>query len=424
MSLNNIKNQVNLKKLKDNQGAVFTEKDDKKLIDHLTTAKALYFGIDATGPYLHLGHLATMFSAMKLARAFDLEIFVVVGGFTALIGDPSFALRDTTTYIDGTTANSKRIETFLKKFGFSKVLNNFEWWENDIPITSFFEYCKYVNVKDMLSRDSTKNRMESGYGMSCAEFMYQMLQAVDFQYLSKKYGVTIQVGGSDQWGNIVTGIDLSKQYISKLYPYNDSKRLVGVTFPLLLNSNGEKFGKTSDGENIWISGPKAKPYQIYQYILNLPDSMIDTLLNLLTIHEIDRDTQSKDPRFFQKEVAKQVVQFLFDDKILDEVIKISDLLFSDKKYHLTMNQVLMLPDDLIFKCAIDDIGKIKLSHFLKLLFSSFNNMKQNMKAGAIYINDTRVTSDILITSNLFNDGVMKIALGKKSKYFIVTVADK
>lgn len=254
----------------------------------------LYVGFDPTGDGLHLGHLIPMIGLAWFAKMGHRPV-AVVGGATAMIGDPSGKSQERNLLThEQIEKNKVGIKADLKNVLKSDVplLDNWDWYKDFNLIDFLRDVAKYFRVGQMLSKESVKLRMQSQEGISFTEFSYQVLQGYDFLYLYDKHKVTIQMGGSDQWGNIVAGVDL----IRKVH----GKSAFGITFPLLMRSDGKKFGKTEGGA-IWLSAEKTSPYEFYQYLYGIPDNDVITLMKRLTFMPLDEIAQwqeaMKDPKY-------------------------------------------------------------------------------------------------------------------------------
>ena len=278
--------------------------------DKLNNEKlTFYIGTDPTADSMHIGHFSSFLIATRLAK-YGHKPILLVGGATGLIGDPKpSAERQMITKeqveknVEGLTKQAKEI------FGF-EVVNNYDWIKNINTIDFLRDYGKYINVNYMLDKDIIARRLETG--ITFCEFAYTILQGLDFLHLYHDKGCTLEVAGSDQWGNITTGIELARK--------KDDIELYGLTMPLVLDSNGVKFGKT-EGNALWLDKNKTSSYELYQYLINTDDvCVIDYLkkLTFLTKEEIE-DIESKhkerpEERLAQKALAKEVITFLHGEE--------------------------------------------------------------------------------------------------------------
>ncbi len=296
---------------------------DEKLIDKLNNGKlTFYIGTDPTADSLHIGHYSSFLISKRLAK-YGHRPLLLIGGATGLIGDPKpTAERPMISYeqvennIKGLTKQAKEI------FGF-EVVNNYDWTK-DINVIDFLrDYGKYFNVGYMLAKDKVRSRME--VGITYAEFSYMILQALDFMHLYENYDCTLQVAGSDQWGNITAGIELIRKKLGK--------EVYGMVMPLVTDSNGVKFGKT-EGNALWLDKEKTSSYDLYQYLINLEDSMIISYLKTLTflskeeIEEIEKQHNEKpELRVAQKTLAYEIIKDIHGEEEAKKAKEKSEALF-------------------------------------------------------------------------------------------------
>ena len=296
---------------------------DEALIDKLNNGKlTFYIGTDPTADSLHIGHYSSFLISKRLAK-YGHRPLLLIGGATGLIGDPKpTAERPMISYeqvennIKGLTKQAKEI------FGF-EVVNNYDWTK-DINVIDFLrDYGKYFNVGYMLAKDKVRSRME--VGITYAEFSYMILQALDFMHLYENYDCTLQVAGSDQWGNITAGIELIRKKLGK--------EVYGMVMPLVTDSNGVKFGKT-EGNALWLDKEKTSSYDLYQYLINLEDSMIISYLKTLTflskeeIEEIEKQHNEKpELRVAQKTLAYEIIKDIHGEEEAKKAKEKSEALF-------------------------------------------------------------------------------------------------
>ena len=241
-----------------------------------------YNGMDPTGPSLHLGHLVPIFGLLHLQRHGGRPV-VLVGGATGMIGDPSGTSaernlldRDTIAEnVAGIRAQLERFLDFTPGSGAATLVNNLDWLGGVTMLDFLRDVGKHFTVPYMLAKDSVANRLDGG--LSFTEFSYMLLQAADFQHLYREHGVEAQVGGADQWGNITAGLEL----IRRSEP--EGAAAFGLSYPLLLDASGKKFGKTSAGTSVWLDPARTSPYAFYQFLVDTPDSEVGRLLRLFTI---------------------------------------------------------------------------------------------------------------------------------------------
>ncbi len=291
----------------------------------------LYSGFDPTGPSLHAGHLVPMLLLTRFQRAGHRPV-VLAGGATGLIGDPRDVgernLHDEGTVGEWTGRIRRQLAQFVE-FDDSPtgaVMENNAHWTAELPVTAFLrDVGKYFSVNTMLSRDTVKRRLETD-GMSYTEFSYMLLQANDFVQLHRRYGTKLQVGGSDQWGNIVAGVDLVRR--------QDGEQAHALTSPLVTDSEGRKIGKSTGGDNLWLDPSMTSPYAWYQYFVNTADADVGTFLRLFTfldreeIDELERSTAERPQlRAGQRKLAEELTTLVHGPEQTRKVVAASQALF-------------------------------------------------------------------------------------------------
>lgn len=296
---------------------------DEELINKLNNEKlTFYIGTDPTADSMHIGHYSSFLISKRLAK-YGHKPILLVGGATGLIGDPKptaerpmITKEEVEHNIRGLTKQAKEI------FGF-EVVNNYDWTK-DINVIDFLrDYGKYFNVGYMLAKDKVRSRMETG--ITYAEFSYMILQALDFLHLFETKNCVLQVAGSDQWGNITSGIELIRK--------KTDKTAYGMVMPLVTDSNGVKFGKT-EGNALWLDKNKTSSYELYQYLVNLEDSMIISYLKKLTflskeeIEEIEaKHNEHPELREAHKILAREIITDLHGKEEYEKAVRISEALF-------------------------------------------------------------------------------------------------
>ena len=308
---------------------------DEELIEKLNNDKlTFYIGTDPTADSMHIGHYSSFLISKRLAK-YGHKPILLVGGATGLIGDPKPTAERPMITKEEVAKNIKGLSKQAKDiFGF-EVVNNFDWIK-DINVIDFLrDYGKYFNVGYMLAKDKVKSRMETG--ITYAEFSYMILQALDFLYLYENKGCTLQVAGSDQWGNITSGIELIRRKIDKT--------AYGMVMPLVTDSNGVKFGKT-EGNALWLDKNKTSSYELYQYLINLEDSMIIEYLKKLTflskeeIEEIEKKhNEHPELREAHKILAREIITDLHGKEEYEKAVRISNALFSGKFEELSKEEL-------------------------------------------------------------------------------------
>ena len=362
-----------------------------------------YLGTDPTADSLHIGHYASFVTAKRLLKHGHKPI-ILVGGATGLIGDP----RPTTerpmiskeTVLNNIESLKKQVNSLLD--GKAQVVNNYDW-TRDVTFLDFLrDIGKYINVNYMLNKDIISRRLDSG--ITYAEFSYTLLQGFDFLHLFRNNNCVLQAAGSDQWGNITTGIELIRKI--------ENKTAYGFTMPLILDSTGKKFGK-SEGNALWLDKEKTSPYQIYQYLINSDDSKVIEYLKVFTflsIEEIESLAKSvkeePEKRLAQKALAFEVVKDLHGEEEAIKARKISEDVFSKGYSSEGMPSM--------------DVVLSENMNILDLLVSaniapSKSEARRLVIGNGISINSEKQTNpDLLITEDLFNDNSLVISKGKKT----------
>ena len=388
-----------------------------ELIDKLNNGKlTFYIGTDPTADSMHIGHYSSFLISKRLAKHGHRPI-LLIGGATGLIGDPKpdserpmISYEEVAHNIEGLTKQAKEI------FGF-EVVNNYDWTKN-INILDFLrDYGKYFNVNYMLAKDKVKSRLETG--ITYAEFSYMILQALDFLYLYQNYDCTLQVAGSDQWGNITSGIELIRKKLDK--------EAYGMVMPLVTDSNGKKFGKT-EGNALWLDKNKTSSYKLYQYFINLEDSMIISYLKMLTfltpeeIANIEKEHLSApEKRIAQKALAKAIISDLHGEEEYEKALKQAESLFNNDVKDLTADFLLTNFKDVPHFQIELDLNIIDTLVNAKIC-SSKREAREMVLGNAISINGVKENSleRIIKKEDLIENKVLLIKKGKKN-YFLGTI---
>lgn len=389
----------------------------------------VYCGFDPTSDSLHLGNMVAIMGLAWFQR-FGHTPIALVGGATGMIGDPSGKtserqLLDEATIasnLTGIRKNLAAILDFTNTVHPAILVNNFDWFKSFSYIDFLRDVGKHFRMGTMLAKDSVKTRLNSEEGMSYTEFSYQLLQSYDFLYLYDRQGVNIQLGGSDQWGNITAGID----FIRKTRGIST----YGVTFPLLTRSDGQKFGKSEKGA-IWLSPDKLSPYEFYQYLVRVADSDVIKLMKMLTFMELNQIHQyeklMKEPAYLpntaQKRLAKEVTEIVHGKEGIAIALKVTETAAPGSNTTLNAETLESLGADLENRSVtFTDIINIKLADFLANvgLLPSKSEAKRRILGGGVYVNNEKVADEnFILTENLLIDNkLMLIALGKKNKFLI------
>ena len=374
-----------------------------------------YIGTDPTGDSMHIGHFSSFLIATRLKKAGHNPI-LLVGGGTGLIGDPKPTAERAMISYEEVNHNVECLTKQAKDiFGF-EVVNNYDWLKNINFIDFLRDYGKYFSIGYMLDKDIIKRRLDSG--ITYTEFSYMIMQAMDFEHLYNERGVTMQVAGQDQWGNITAGIELIRK--------KDGKEAFGFTMPLITKSDGTKFGKT-EGKAIWLDKNKTTPYEMYQFFVNVEDSMVIDYLKKFTflskedIEDIEKKHNAHpEERLAHKTLAKEVITFIHGKEAYEDAIKQANALFngdiSSLGAEILLNEFKDVPH---FKvCENENIldmlvrGKI---------CSSKREAREMVSAGAITINGNKETilDKIINNNDLIEEKVLLLKKGKKN-YFLGT----
>ena len=409
--------------------------------EHLSESPRIgYIGFDPTSDSMHIGNLVQIMILIHFQR-YGHKPIALIGGATGMIGDPSGKsserkLLDQKKLEKNSLALKKQLLKFLdfseKHLNSAEMINNFEWMKEFSLIDFSREVGKHITVNYMMSKESVKKRIsdESSEGMSFTEFTYQLIQGYDFLELFRNKKCTIQIGGSDQWGNITTGIELIRKKLSK--------KVYSITCPLMTKSDGSKFGKTEEG-NIWLDKSKTSPYKFYQYWLNLSDKdaekyiKIFTLLNKNQILElIEKHKKNPHERILQNKIAEEVTFMVHSQKDLENAKIASKILFGK-----STKKDLSSLDKGTFYEVFDGVPKVKIKKsFLKRglsivealsmkgsILNSLSEARRALKENSVYINKSRVNENkILDVNDLINEGVILVQRGKK-KYLILDFTD-
>ena len=373
-----------------------------------------YWGTDPTADSLHLGHYSSLVTAKRLAKAGHHPI-LLVGGATGLIGDPRPTAEREIISKENLLKNLEGIKAQVSNIfeGKAEVVNNYDWFKG-YELTDFLrDVGKYINVNYMLDKDIIRRRLDSG--ITFAEFTYTLIQGYDFLWLYENKGCILQAEGSDQWGNITTGLDLIKK--------KTGKEAYAFTMPLVLDKYGNKFGK-SEGNALWLDRNKTSSYELYQYLINVDDEMVIAYLKIFTfltteeIEELEKSNKENPHlREAHKALAREIITDLHGEEAYLEAVKISESLFSGNIKDLTSKQL----ED-AFKGIEPFVAKEEnLVDFLVEfgVCSSKREAREFINNGSISINGDRVTDlEFKVTKNdAIEHKYVVIRRGKK-KYFI------
>jgi tyrosyl-tRNA synthetase len=390
-----------------------------------------YIGFDPTADSLHVGHLVQIMTLVHFQRAGH-KPFALVGGATGMVGDPSGKSQER-NLLDADTLNhnvacvKSQLEKFLDFSGenAAEMVNNYDWFQNMSFLDFIRDVGKHITVNYMLSKDSVKKRLETG--MSFTEFSYQLVQGYDFYHLNLYHNCIVQMGGSDQWGNIVTGTELIRR--------KSGGEAYAVTTPLIKKADGTKFGKT-EGGSVWLDPEKTSPYQFYQFWLNSSDADSVNYIRIFTLRskeEIEaleaEHNEAPHLRILQKAIAEDITTRVHGAEALQAAIAASNILFgkstsddlkslSEKDFFSVFEGV---PQATISREEFGNGISIVEAMAAKTNFLASNGeARRELKANAIAVNKEKVTESFVITAeHLINNKYVLLGKGKKNNYILV-----
>lgn len=401
---------------------------EEQLEKEVTTA---YVGIDPTADSLHIGHLVSIMLLKHLQMAGHKPL-ALVGGATGMIGDPSFKAAERKLLLaEEVQHNVQCIKHQLEKFldfenpvNGAEILNNYDWMKNYLFLDFIRDIGKHITVNYMMAKDSVQKRLETG--ISFTEFSYQLLQAYDFLVLYRTKGCKLQMGGSDQWGNITTGTELIRRM--------EGGEAFALTCPLITKADGTKFGKT-EGGNVWLDPKKTSPYKFYQFWLNCSDE--DTakyirIFSLFSADEIDdlqrRHNDAPERRILQKALAKDITCRVHSEKDYEAAVAASELLFgkgtTEQLNELDKDTLLNVfegvPQFNVPRSVIDDgASLVDLATTHTQMFASKGEIRRALKENSISINKAKVGEDYQVSSNdILPCGCILVQKGKKNYYLV------
>ena len=408
---------------------------DEQLKKELTTA---YLGIDPTADSLHIGHLVGVMMLKHFQRAGHKPL-ALVGGATGMIGDPSMKSQERKLLDEETLRhNQEAIRAQLAKFldfdsdapNAAEMVNNYDWMKNFSFLDFIRDVGKHITVNYMMAKDSVKKRLsgESREGMSFTEFSYQLCQGYDFLHLFKEKGCRLQLGGSDQWGNITTGTELIRRTVGG--------EAFALTCPLITKADGGKFGKTESG-NVWLDPRYTSPYKFYQFWLNVSDDDAAKYIKIfteLTREEIDAlvAEQAENPgaRPLQKRLAKEITTMVHSAEEYEAAVEASQILFSNKAadilHRIDETTLLQVFEGVpTFEVSRQDIEDgIKLADLLvdkAAVFPSKGELRKLAQGGGVMINKEKIADAYAsaTTDMLLNDRYIIVQKGKKNYYLLI-----
>ena len=408
---------------------------EEQLNKEMTSA---YVGIDPTADSLHIGHLVGIMMLKHFQRAGHRPI-ALIGGATGMIGDPSMKSQERVLIDEQTLRHNqeclrKQLEKFLDFDSDAPnaaiLVNNYDWMKNYSFLQFIRDVGKHITVNYMMAKDSVKKRLSANadHGMSFTEFSYQLLQGYDFLYLYEHEGCRLQMGGSDQWGNITTGTELIRRM--------NGGEAFAITCPLITKADGTKFGKT-EGGNVWLDPKRTSPYKFYQFWLNVSDADAAKYIKIFTdlsqeeIAELEQQ-QAADPglRPLQKRLAKEITTMVHSAADYEMAVEASQILFSNKAneiLHKIDEETLLsvfegVPQFEISKAKLEEgVPAIALLTDEAAVFPSKGEMKKMTQGGGVSINKEKLTdqNSLITTAHLLNDKYILAQRGKKNYFLLI-----
>ncbi|MGA5692250.1 tyrosine--tRNA ligase [Cytobacillus pseudoceanisediminis] len=414
--------------LKDLQwrGIIYQQTDEEGIENTLgKEAISLYCGVDPTADSMHIGHLLPFLTLRRFQKEGHRPI-VLVGGATGLIGDPSGkseerklqTLETVQHNVDCIKNQLKRIFDFESENG-AIMVNNYDWAGSMDIVTFLRDYGKHVGVNYMLAKDTISSRLETG--ISFTEFTYTILQAMDFLHLYENHNCKMQIGGSDQWGNITTGLEL----IRKMAP--EGSKAYGLTIPLVTKADGTKFGKTESGA-IWLDPEKTSPYEFYQFWINTADADVIKYLKFFTflsreeIEGLEKAVQDEPHlRKAQKALAEEMTRLIHGNEALEQAIKITAALFSGEIKNLSASEIKQGFKDVpsYEHSEGGELGIVDLLVAAKISPSK-RQAREDVTNGAVSVNGERITElDYTLSDKDKIEGQFTVIRRGKKKYFLI-----
>ncbi len=418
-----------------------TPNTEKYLLDNKISG---YIGFDPTADSLHIGNLATIMLLVHLQRAGHTP-YALVGGATGMVGDPSGKSSERNLLDEKTLRhNEKCIGEQLQKFldfegeNAAVLVNNYDWFKEFSFLHFLRDVGKYLSVNYMMAKDSVKTRLETG--ISFTEFSYQLLQAYDFYYLYKNHDVKLQMGGSDQWGNITSGTELIRKISNAentdLNEDDSREHAFAVTCPLVTKADGSKFGKSESG-NVWLDANLTSPYKFYQFWINADDDVaprlirVFTLLDKQTIEDLEIEHEkNRGARILQKALAEEVTKRVHGEEAYNNAVEASGILFGKdvvKQLQQTDERTLLEVFEGVPNIEItldqyhqaENITELLSTITNSEIFASKSEAKKMIKGGGVSINKSKIADPVMeVDFALLQDKYLLVQRGKKNYYLI------
>jgi tyrosyl-tRNA synthetase len=408
---------------------LLSQLSDPSLGDKFEKPMVLYAGFDPTADSLHIGHLLQIMVLSQFQQHGHKPI-ALVGGATAMIGDPSGkseerVLLNTETIeknVNGIRGQLAQILDFEKEDNPAQLVNNSDWMNKFSYIDFLRDVGKNFRIGEMMGKESVRKRLNSDAGMSFTEFSYQLLQSYDFHHLHKSHNCILQIGGDDQWGNITAGIDLNRKM--------GGTQVYGLTTPLVTKADGQKFGKTEGGA-VWLNSDKTTPYEFFQYFLNVDDRDVIQLLKYFTfMHISDIDALEKlvetepERRQAQKVLANKVTKLVHGQYALEMVQTATKVLFGESISGLSDEDLSGIfsevPSTQFDRTVLEEGFPLMDALVKSKLCQSRGDAKRALKQGSIYLNNNRISQiDYILTeASLCSESITVLRSGKK-KYHLL-----
>lgn len=403
------------------RGLLYQQTDEEGMTALLDKEKvALYCGVDPTADSMHIGHIVPLLTLRRF-QMHGHQPILLVGGATGTIGDPSGrseerqlqSMEQVDQNVAAITEQMKRIFDFEADNG-AKMVNNKDWISNMTIIDFLRDYGKLVNINYLLGKDSISSRLDTG--LSFTEFAYTLIQGIDFNHLYDHHNCRVQIGGSDQWGNITTGLEMIRK------THDEEAKAFGITIPLVTKADGTKFGKTAGGA-VWLDAEKTTPYEFFQFWINTADADVIKYLKIFTfvsreeIEALEKAVQEQPHlREAQKRIAKEMTELIHGVEAHEQAVRISQALFSGNLKELTVSEM---------KDAFKDVPTSEVpkqdANIVDLLVEaavspSKRQAREDVTNGAISINGEKVT-DVAYTvtgTDRLDDQFMIVRRGKKN----------
>lgn len=407
------------------RGIIYQQTDEEGLKDQLKQPTALYCGVDPTADSMHIGHLLPFLTLRRFQQAGHQPI-ILVGGATGMIGDPSGKsqerqLQSVETIQHNVECLKKQLEKIFDFGGENGAVmtNNFDWIGSMDMITFLRDYGKHVGINYMLSKDTIASRLETG--ISFTEFTYTIIQAIDFKHLYENHNCRLQIGGSDQWGNITTGLELIRK------TQGEGAKAYGLTIPLVTKSDGTKFGKTEGGA-VWLDAEKTSPYEFYQFWINTADADVVKYLKIFTflskeeIEALEASVETEPHlRKAQKALAEEMTRLVHGQAALDTAIAISQALFSGDIKKLTAAEIKQgfkdVPSYTLEEGADTTLVEVLVNAKIS---PSKRQAREDITNGAISINGDKVTDlQYALSDSDKVEGQFTVIRRGKKKYTLI-----